>query len=1621
MRYIKDQVLHRRNIGDQQLVIKSDGDVDIKPASGIVNITGNLRVTGNIAGSEENQLTYYVSLEGDDNNSGLGPTPDRAKRTIKAAVAAAPAGSTIQLAPGNYYENNPITLKERQTVRGTSLRNTQIWPLNNQTDIFYVDNACYIYQVTFRGLRDPGWCVKIKPGALVTVSPYVQNCTNMNGPWLNDGTEFVPFQTVQIEGVEPTARPIIDDERVPLAKRVNETGGGNGMLVDGNEYDQRSLVFSMVADAFTQIAQGGIGFHITNFGYTQIVSCFTVFCRTGFLTTNGGYLSISNSVSDFGTYGLIADGVFDTPYTSARPVQDYTSSVGSISVINQGSGYTSAPSVVIDPPLGSGGVQATAVATIDLSTGKVTSISITENGSGYTEIPGVALVGGGYAVIATAEANITTNQIITINSFRDRPQVGSVIVFDGDPTKYYITNTNITTQPLIYEEEVCRRDVAYIVDAVLGDMVLGTNYQSVAAGRSYLRSAAAKVLREQLAPTIYGIEAARDAVLERIPDSNPANEVARYEIIERFAAIINIIEEGDSSVAPDIVYDNLSLSAETVNSKNNILANKEFIVEETTKYIAEQFTNLSYNQEKCERDVKLILSAVSYDVALGTNYNAVVSGLAYIRGNAAYVQSNQKIQTISAIDYAKTQVAGLSSVSSDATALARSNAAFDEIIDLLNAGDSSSAADLQYPSPTNVTLTRLGSKNHLRANREFIRAEIIAWIDDNYPELTYDVIKCERDVGYIVDALSYDILYKGNSATLTVANSYFVDGVSQLGLGETEATIAAYERLQFIINQIVLGNSITKSPLNALSQDFSSGNATGTEVDLLTDLTQIIIDVITDNSLDDLPEIEYPDTSWVAAGIETAKRQIFANRDTVATQVTEYILLTYPDFTYSVAKCKRDVGFIIDAVARDVRLETNHNSITAGLAYKRSYANVVTADQYPATIAAIREAKRLASNTVEANTTVQTEVNNRFDVILDIIEEDQLPSEGTVFTSPPVASFAEIDSARQLQDNRPFLIEEFIAYTDNNHGGFVYNETTWRNNAGYIIDAITHDLLYGGNLATLVATRAYFDEGATTIEGEELEYLDALSRLRAVIPDVIQGNIIVPYSSAEPQILTPNFGTSTESTTATDLLDILITALSDSTGLETTPENESPNFTWQTSSVSNSVDLLVDASPTIQQGVIDYITNTILGFTYNVEKCERDTVYIIEAALYDMMYGGNKQTRRAAQAYYSNAVIVGQEVFTELTYKHLATIMQQIAKNTAITPSEGVTLTQTIGSGAGTTSADNLYILVEKIAQVIKGAALPDEINHNYSLGDSDLNSKRTSILGDLGNVVDDAIFTLNAEYGGVASITLFPGVVSVLENTYSEMINVSTVSTSGHSFEYVGAGITYNALPFFGGTPDADNEFIETNGGKVFSTSTDQIGNFRVGNFFTVNALTGAIDLQANEINLSGIAAIGPFRRNGIPVGVELKEVNDNTDLTSSLGVPDGNTVPTQTAVVSYVENRYLNKLTGGTVDGPVEINDDTVSINVTTGALVVGGGVGIADDVNIGGTLDVTGAVTFTEELTVPSGGTGNTTFTLNGVLYGNNGNAIQVTAAGTAGQVLKVDVNGIPFFGDPDGGPY
>lgn len=70
-----------------------------------------------------------------------------------------------------------------------------------------------------------------------------------------------------------------------------------------------------------------------------------------------------------------------------------------------------------------------------------------------------------------------------------------------------------------------------------------------------------------------------------------------------------------------------------------------------------------------------------------------------------------------------------------------------------------------------------------------------------------------------------------------------------------------------------------------------------------------------------------------------------------------------------------------------------------------------------------------------------------------------------------------------------------------------------------------------------------------------------------------------------------------------------------------------------------------------------------------------------------------------------------------------------------------------------------------------------------------------------------------------------------------------SYISASGYLFEYVGAGTNYGALPQRGvADPDQLKEVVQLNNGKVFFTSTDQNGDFRIGPGLVIAQATGVL-----------------------------------------------------------------------------------------------------------------------------------------------------------------------------------
>ena len=372
-----------------------DGESE-KISVGIVTITNtqvvlgdNVTINSTASGINSAPNVLYVAKDGDDANNGT--SIDNAKLTIKAAAGIATTGTVIKVLAGNYTEDNPIQVPAFCAITGDDQRTVTVVPNNATSDIFHVRKASKIANMTFTGHRAPAAAIAfptadaaVNQGGGKWKGPYVQNCTS-------------------------------------------DTTTGTGARIDGN---QAPLLKSMNFDSYTQYNQGGVGIAVTNEGYAQLVSIFTICCQEAISCDAGGQADVANSNCSFGTFGLVSRGVGARQFTSAvssgtttadqkeivvsglgtgRPYDgqgvyfdQLYQTVTSITLTGGGNGYTSTPNVIITAPTGPSGTAATAFATLDGD--KVESITLISGGNQFASTPTVTIDAPDSGTRATATA-----------------------------------------------------------------------------------------------------------------------------------------------------------------------------------------------------------------------------------------------------------------------------------------------------------------------------------------------------------------------------------------------------------------------------------------------------------------------------------------------------------------------------------------------------------------------------------------------------------------------------------------------------------------------------------------------------------------------------------------------------------------------------------------------------------------------------------------------------------------------------------------------------------------------------------------------------------------------------------------------------------------------------------------------------------------------------------------------------------------------------------------------------------------------------------------------------------------------------------------------------------------
>ena len=189
--------------------------------------------------------------------------------------------------------------------------------------------------------------------------------------------------------------------------------------------------------------------------------------------------------------------------------------------------------------------------------------------------------------------------------------------------------------------------------------------------------------------------------------------------------------------------------------------------------------------------------------------------------------------------------------------------------------------------------------------------------------------------------------------------------------------------------------------------------------------------------------------------------------------------------------------------------------------------------------------------------------------------------------------------------------------------------------------------------------------------------------------------------------------------------------------------------------------------------------------------------------------------------------------------------------------------------------------------------------------------------------------------------------------NTFCTIrLRYSQVRLTGHDFLDIGTGnitnTNYPGLPY--SDPIPANETVQSNGGRVFYTSTDQDGNFRVGGLFNVEQATGIATLNADAFNIAGLneLSLGSVALGGS--GATISEFSTDPFFTQD----SDSVIPTQRAIKAYITSQIgggqsslnVNTLTAGIiyVAGNLITTTTLAQININTKVNFKGGIVGDA-----------------------------------------------------------------------------
>ena len=1141
-------------------------------------------------------------------------------------------------------------------------------------------------------------------------SPYIQNCTNQSGPWLIDGTIFVPNQTVQIPTAVGTTQFAANTNTITVTVSEGVIKVGDN-VISGPQHP---------------------GF----FNARTLLLANKAFIKDQVVAYINDLVSTANNTNDYGS------PFYNFVYEQSKCSRDVGLIIENISYdatfggneksVESGKSYYNGVVNLIE------GQQVQTTAAIEyinlLAQDIIQNIPAPVISNATTQVINTALVDG---VIASEEITASIN-IIThiINSGTnvapavfnscgpENPSVSAEILLQANRTFFQeeVTAYVDAQYPNFnYKKDYCYRDVGLIVDAVSQDIVVGGNTKSIEAALSYFTG------------------------------GKGDSSVAEQAITRNIILIKDIIVNGPETAPTPVAGPNLGTGYS--NASTLLTKNKLFLQSEISAFVRTIITLTPQQEELCFRDLGLITDALAEDTTAGGNVNSIYAALQYFNGMSNILPVGEVPAMAQALDYMAVlcanivkniqntnlyqvlipQVTAIPAASLIEYTSAAANV--DLITKILTSGPTVAPPAVPIGLTLTTSTTAVNAFKILTENKNFLAAEVTGWLDDVFGGgFEYNPYKCFRDTGLIVDSLAFDLLYQGNTQAIFAGSQYYNQGgyTGKIG-GELTTTTNAINYAKILAEQVAVNTTVTNLQ-SASTQTFRLSNpgseaSTSTIEYLFNTVTNILVNGtvgITNNII--------PNSSASSdIGIINAFNLIQDNKQFIEDEVIAYVDSLNASFVYDQVKCARDTGLIVKALSQDLLFGGNNQSTFAGLQYwyQSGYVGAI-ADELSTTTNAITYVRDLAIKVITQDTSgsrYQTVVGqyttgtaatiqetqtiyDDFNLIIDIINNGTVGiTDRVVSNNLTVSGNTNVLNAYALLEaNKLYIQTEAVAFVEaSKTRGFYYDPVKCKRDVGYMIDSVSFDLLYGGNKQAVQSGVYYygFSTTNTAVPNEIPQVTAAYNHIKLIAEYVVTGRRIpTQYQYTVPQIISTNVGTGSQSSVIADNINTIVGIIQSGPVVAGTPAPMSltPSVDPNVINAANLLDANIEF---IKAEVIAYINYLYpVGFTYDKTKCRRDVGYILDCVSFDLLHSGNRQSVQAGVYYYgfnTNLSVLTYEI-TQATaaYNHIKTISRDIVQNISITPVPGNTATQVILLAGGTTTeADYIANDVNIITDII--------------------------------------------------------------------------------------------------------------------------------------------------------------------------------------------------------------------------------------------------------------------------------------------------------------------------------